>query len=133
MFKVGKKYFTDMFIVLQDLQRDLILELNWQFNYKIDCNWNINSLQDITHNKTYLCISLPSTITKPILQTAGAFYLQPRSISIIIVQAPINLEPQCICEFSTSNDLPLGLIPLAVNHKINHKYPKLLNTYILNT
>ena len=29
-------------------------------------------------------------------------------------------------------NLPLGIIPLAVDHRINHKYLKLLNIPILN-
>ena len=31
-----------------------------------------------------------------------------------------------------SDDLPLGIIPLVVDQKINHKYPKLLSIPILN-
>ena len=41
-FRLGNKYSTDRFVVLKDLQRNLILGLNWQSNYKIGCNWNIN-------------------------------------------------------------------------------------------
>ena len=33
----------------------------------------------------------------------------------------------------TLDDLPLGLIPLAVDHKINHKYQRLLSIPTLNT
>ena len=43
-FRLGNKCFMDKFIVLQDLFRDLKLGLNWQFNYKIGCNWNTNGL-----------------------------------------------------------------------------------------
>ena len=76
---------------------------------KFVCNLNINVHQYITHNNTYLCTCIPSTTIKPLVQ--NVFYLQPRGVSIITVQAPTELKPQYIYGFSTSDDLPLGLIP----------------------
>ena len=87
----------------------------------------------MTHNKCFLCTRIPFEATKPIIQNAGAFHLQPKCVSIITVQAPTELKPQHIYELSTSDDLSDGLIPLAVNHKVNHKNPKLLNIHVLNT
>ena len=86
----------------------------------------------MTHNNNYLCISLPSTVTKPIVQNSGAVYLQSRSMPIITVQAPMELNPRHSYELSSSDDLSLGLIPLAVDHRINHKCPKSLNIPILS-
>ena len=51
----------------------------------------------------------------------------------ITVQVLTELEPQYTYELSASKDLPSDLSPYAVDHKINHKYPKLLNIPILNT
>ena len=132
IFQLGKKHFTDKLIVLQNLWRDLILSLNWQSNYKISCNWNINGHHYITHDNTYLCTSILLTIAKLIVCNAGAFYLQPTGISIITVWVPTKLKPQYIYELSTSNDIPSELIPLAIDHKTNNKYPRLLNIPILN-
>ena len=50
-----------------------------------------------------------------------------------MVQAPTELDTQHIYTLNTSDDNTLDLIPLAADHKINHKYPKLLNIPILNT
>ena len=36
-------------MVLLDLQSDLILGLNWKFNYKIGCIWNIKGHQYMIH------------------------------------------------------------------------------------
>ena len=72
-------------------------------------------------------------ITKCTVWNSGAFYLQPRGILIITVQAPTELKPLYTYDHSTSSDLPLGLISLGVDHKINHKYPNLLNKPKLNT
>ena len=74
-----------------------------------------------------------SAESKPIIHNAGAFHLQPRSISVIMIQTPTALDTQHIYQLDTSDNLPLGLIPLAVDHKINHKYPKSLSIPILNT
>ena len=76
-FQLGKKYFTEKVIVLWDLQRDLILGIHWQFNYKISCNWNMNGHHYITQNNTYICTSIPLSIAKPIVHNAGAFIYNP--------------------------------------------------------
>ena len=84
------------------------------------------------YDSNYLCTSIPPKLTKLIVQNTGAFYLQPRSVSVITVQAPMELKPQQIYDLNTSNDLLDGLILLAIHHKTNHKYHKLLNTSVLN-
>ena len=50
----------------------------------------------------------------------------------IAVQAPTQLKPQHIYKLTTSDNLPGGLIPLVVDHKISHKYLKILNIPVLN-
>ena len=50
----------------------------------------------------------------------------------MMVETPTELDTQQIYTHDTSDDLPLGLIPLAVDHKINNKYPKSLHIPILN-
>ena len=121
-FQLEKKHFREKFIILWDLQRDLIWGINWKFNYKIEFNWSINGHQYIADN-TYFCTSIPLTIINPIVQNAGAFYLQPRGILKIIVQAPTELKPQYIYKLSASDDLPSDLVTLAFDCKINNKYP----------
>ena len=72
-------------------------------------------------------------MTKPIIWNALAFYLQPKAIMINTVQAQTELRPQYLYKLNASDYLPSELIPLAVDHKINHKFPKLLNIVILST
>ena len=84
---IRKEVFTDKFIVLWDLWRDLILGLNLQFKYKIGCNWNVNGHQYKVQNNTFTCTIVPLTVTKPIVWNAGAFYLHSRGILIMTVQA----------------------------------------------
>ena len=52
--------------------------------------------------------------------------LPARSISVISVQVPTELNTKHLYQMGVTDDLPSGIIPLAVDHKINHKYPKLL-------
>ena len=87
----------------------------------------------MTHDSDHLCISIPPKVTRPFIQTAEAFSLQPRSVSVITVQAQTKEKLQCIYELNMSNDLLDGLTPLAVDHKIDHKYPKQLNIPVLIT
>ena len=84
----------DKFIILLDSHRDVILGLNWQFNYKIGSNFKINGHHYMTHNSNYLCTSIPLEVTKHIIQNEGAFSLQSRCVSIITVQAPTELKSQ---------------------------------------
>ena len=37
-FKVGKIDFNDVFVILNSLQRNIILRLPWQCNYRISCS-----------------------------------------------------------------------------------------------
>ena len=83
----------------------------------------------MTYDNNYLCTSIPSKFTKPIIGNSGTFYPQSRSVSVITIQAPTDLNPKHIYKLSTSDNLPDGLIPLAVDHKVDHKYAKLL-TYM---
>ena len=39
-FKLGKVEFKDVFIILNNLQHDIILGLLWQRNYRIGCTQN---------------------------------------------------------------------------------------------
>ena len=60
-------------------------------------------------------------------------HLPSRSITVISVQAPTELNTNHIYQLDTKDDLLSGIIPLAVDHKIDHKYPKSLKMPLLNT
>ena len=93
--RLGKKQFMDRFTILQDLGRNLILGLNWQYNYRIVCNWNVSGQQYMTHNNKFLCTSAALSNMEPLVKNAGALQLPPRSISIISVQAPTEQNTKC--------------------------------------
>ena len=67
-------------------------------------------------------------------QQSQSQYLQCRSIILKTKKFKNQLrDTQDIHTLNTSNDLHLGLNPLVVDHKIDHKYPKPLCIPILNT
>ena len=53
-FQLGKVVFHDRFIILDNLQCDMILSLPWQSNYKIGCNWNREGKHFITIKGQFL-------------------------------------------------------------------------------
>ena len=63
----------------------------------------------------------------------GGLHLQTRRISVITVQIPVELKTQHIYQLNAGDYLLLCLIPLAVDHRIHHKYPKMLSIPILIT
>ena len=64
---------------------------------------------------------------------AVVLQLPSRSIFILKVQTSTELNTQHTYLLNASDDLPSGLITQAVDHKIHHNYPKLLNIPLLNT
>ena len=93
----------------------------------------INGHQYMVHDSNYLCNSIPSKGKKP-YHLKGMSIL-PTTQKCVSYHSPIKREfkPKHIYELNTSNDLPDQVIPIAVDHSINHKYPILLNTPVLNT
>ena len=57
-FKVGKIDFNDVFVILNNLQRDIILGLLWQCNYIIGCMWNREGKHLLTIKNKFLALSL---------------------------------------------------------------------------
>ena len=70
---------------------------------------------------------------RPIVWNSGALTLPPRSISVISVQSPTDIGTKHLYQLDAADDLPSGIIPLAVGHKIHHKQPKLFKIPLINT
>ena len=76
----------------------------------------------------FLCTSTASSNTAPIVQNSRTFMLPPGIISVISVQAPTELDTKHLCQLDAIGDLASGIIPLALDHKIELQYHKLLKT-----
>ena len=74
-FRLGNKQFTNRFIILQNLYRNIILGHNWQCNYRKGCHWNVNGQQYITHNSKFLCTGITSSNMEPTVWNPGALAL----------------------------------------------------------
>ena len=85
-FKVGKVEFNDVFIILNNLQQDIILGLLWQHNYKIGCTWNREGKHFLTIKNQISSLSITPQSSKQLVITKGQCTLQGRLITLISVK-----------------------------------------------
>ena len=69
------------------------------------------------------------TIGEPMLKTKGKIVLKPNSISVIAVNTLTNI----LYEVDSKFEIPEGIIPLDILHRLDPKTPRQLNIHILNT
>ena len=123
-FKVGKIEFNDVIVILNNLQRDIILGLPWQHNYRIGCTWNREGKYFLTIKNKFLVLSLTLQSPDQLVKTMGQCTLQGRSITWISVKTPRNIQVNNLLKINLDRQLPKGLIPLDVLHNIEHKQPQ---------
>ena len=82
-FKLGKAEFNDIFLILNNLQWDIILGLPWQCNYRIGCTWNREGKHFFTIKNKFLALSITPQASKQLVITKGQCTLQSRSITWI--------------------------------------------------
>ena len=113
-FKLGKVKFNDVFIILNNLQRDIILGLPWQHIYRIGCTWNREGKHFLTIKNNFLALSITPQVSKQLVITKGQCMLQRRSITWISVKTPRNIQVNSLFEITLDRQLPKGLIPLDI-------------------
>ena len=131
-FKLGKVEFNDIFVILNNLQRDIILSLPWQHNYRIGCTWNREGKHFLTIKNKFLALSITPQSSKQLVIIKGQCTLQGRSITWISVKTPRNIQVNSLLEITLDRQLPKGLIPLDVLHNIKHKQPQEMLVPLLN-
>ena len=117
-FKVGKIEFNDVFVILNNLQRDIILSLPWQCNYRIGWMWNREGKHFLTIKIKFLALSIIPQLLKQLVKSKGQCTLQGRSITWISVKTQRNIQVNSLFEINLDIQLPKGLIPLDVLHNI---------------
>ena len=132
-FKLGKVVFNDVFVLLKNLQCDMILGLPWQHNYIIGCTWNREGKHFLTIKNKFLALGITPHMSKQLVITKGQCTLQGRSITWISVKKPRNIQINSLFEITLDRQLPKGLIPLDVLHNIQHKQPQEMLAPLLNT
>ena len=131
-FKLIKVEFDDMFVILNNLQQDIILRLPWQQNYKIGCTWNREVKHFLTIKNKFLALSITPQSPKQLVKTKGQCTLQGRSITWISVKMPRNIQVNSLLKINLDRQLPKGLIPLDVLHNIQPKQPREMLISLLN-
>ena len=132
-FKLGKVEFNNVFIILNNLQQDIILGLPWQCNYRISFTWNREGKHFLTIKNKFLALGITPQASKQLVITKGQCTLQGRSITWILVKTPRNTQVNSLFEISLYRQLPKGLILLDVLHNIQHKQPQEMLVPLLNT
>ena len=131
-FKVGKIDFNDVFVILNNLQRDIILRLPWQHNYRICCMWNREGKHLLTIKNKFLDLSLTLQSPNQLVKTKGQCTLQSRSITWISIKTPRNIQANNLLKINLYRQLPKGLILLDVLHNIEHKQLQEMMIPLLN-
>ena len=132
-FKVGKIEFDDIFIILDNLQQDVILRLPWRCNYKIGCSWSREGKHFLTIKNKILALSIGSQVQKQIAITKGQCTIPGRSITWICLKSPRSIKANILLEITSNRQLPNGLIPLDIIHNVHHKQLQEILILILNT
>ena len=132
LFKVGKIEFNDVFVILKNLQRDIILGLPWQCNYRIGCTRNREGKNFLTIKNKFLALCLTLQSPNQLVKTKGQCPLKGRSITWISVKTPRNIQANNLHKINLDRQLPKGLIPLDVLHNIEHKQPQEMLIPLLN-
>ena len=65
-------------------------------------------------------------------QCRSNYITTKKHICIIITGTNQAKQKTSLYQLDTTDDLPSGIMPLAVGHKMDHKYPKLLKIPMLN-
>ena len=110
-----------MFVILNNLPRDIILGLPWQCNYRIGYTWNREGKHLLTIKNKFLALSLTLQSPNQLVKTMGQCALQSRSITWISVKIPRNIQANNLLEINLDRQLPKGLIPVDVLHDIKYK------------
>ena len=121
-----------MFVILNNLQRDIILALPWQHNYRIGCMWNREGKHFLTIKNKFLALSITPQLPKQLVKLKGQCTLQGRSITWISIKTPRNIQGNSVFEINFDRQLPKGLITLDVLHNIELKQPQEMLIPLLN-
>ena len=132
-FKLGKVELNDIFVILNNLQQDIILGLPWQHNYRSGCTWNRGGKYFLTINNKFLALSITPQSSKQLVITKGQCTVQGRSITWMSVKMPRNIQVNSLFEITLDRQLPKGLICLDVLHNIQHKQPQEMLVPLINT
>ena len=110
----------------------MILGLSWQSNYKIGCDWNGEGKHFISIKGQFLAHSINQHVILQLAKTKCQCNIQHRSITLITVKAPPNLNNNSIYKIQFNRKLPSVIIPLSVTHNLNHRQPGKLLIPLLN-
>ena len=80
----------------------------------------------------FLANSISQGATKQLAKMKGQYNMQGRSVKWITVKSQPQLNHDSIHGIQFNRQLPSGIVPLDITHKLNHKHPRKLLIPLLN-
>ena len=74
-FQLGKVVFHYRFVILDNLNQDMILSLLWQSNYKTGCNWNREGKHFIIIKSHFFALSIAPNVIWQLAKTKCQCYI----------------------------------------------------------
>ena len=132
--QIGQKIFRDRVIAIHNLKHNYILGQVLHMTYRFGMGYFTAGKHYITINGEMIAEAISQITDNPILKTKGKFTLPPMSVSVVGVKTPTLCNTNNVYEVNFDTfQLPEGVIPLVVLHRVDHKMPQNLNIPILNT
>ena len=129
-----RRTFWDRVIMIENLKCSYILGQVLHMNNIFGTGYSITGRHYITINGEIIAQSVSQVTTNPILKTTGKVTLPPMSISVVEIKLPMVPDTNNLYELNFDMfQLPEGVIPLNVLHRVDHKTPKTLNIPIEST
>ena len=131
---IGKKIFRDRAMAIENLKCNYILGQVLHKTNRFGSSYLTTGIHYITVNGEMMVQAISQTVNSPLLKTKGKVTLPPSSNSIVGIKTPIIQNTNILYELNVDTfQLPKGIIPLDVLHRVDHKTPQSLNIPILNT
>ena len=131
--QIGKKVFRDRVVVSKNQHHKYILGQVSHRSYKFGTGYSTTGRHYITINWQVIAQMILQATDYHIIKTKCKVTLSPMSVSIIEVKTPKFSVTTNIYELNADTfQLPKGIIPLDISHRVDHKTPQYLNILVLN-
>ena len=126
--------FRDRVIVIENVKCDYILGQVLHRTNRFGTGYLTTGRHYIKINGEMIAQAILQSTNSPILKTKGKITFPPMYISIVGIKTPTLQNTNNLNELNWDTfQLPEGVIPLYIQHKIDYNIPQILSVPILNT
>ena len=132
--QIGKRVFRDRVVVIDILRHKYILGQVLHRSYWFGTGYSAMGKHFITINGQVITQSISQPLDYPIVKTKGRITLPPVSVLILEIKTPKLKNTMNLYKMNAvTAQLPEGMIPLDILHRVDHKTLQYLNIPVLNT